>query len=203
LRSSQNQSHRGRPQLGTLPHFSYHLLSRIALALTLAGLAIFPLIQIASTSVRASVPTFTATIVDNAYQPLRINITTGTDVIWTYASTGKVQHTVTSAPNTNTTQGGTPIISSGPLNPGQSFSYIFYKHGSYPIQCAFHPFMNELVNVTGSDVQPPSPPITTPSTDFTPYAIGGAIAAAILVMSAALFVRRRAKKQAALRGSRI
>ena len=200
--SSRNQSHRGRPNWAPLPHFSQHSLSRMALALTLAALTIFPLIQITPTPVRASVPTFPATVVDNAYQPLQINITTGTEVIWTYASTGKTQHTVTSAPNTNTTQGGTPLVNSGPLNPAQNFSYIFYQHGSYPIQCAFHSFMNELVNVTGSDVQPPSSPITTPSTDYTPYAIGAAIAGAILVVgSVALFMRRRTQKIVAPSGS--
>jgi plastocyanin len=179
--------------LGTLPHFSQYALSRTALALILVSLAIFPQIQISPRPVRASDPTFTATIVDNAYQPTRINITTGTQVVWTYASTGKAQHTVTSTPNTNTTQGGTPLISSGPMNPGQSFSYTFYKHGSYPIQCAFHSFMNELVNVTGSDIQPPSL-TTTPSTGYTPYAIGGAIAGVIVIVSVALLVRRRTQK---------
>ena len=187
--------------MGTLPRFSQHSLYGIVLALALASLAIFPPVQILPTAVRASVPTFSATIVDNAYQPQRVNITTGTEIIWTYASTGKVQHTVTSAPNTNTTQGGTPLISSGPLNPGQTFSYIFYNHGSYPIQCAFHPFMNELVDVTGSDVPPPSSPVMTPSTDYTPYAIGGAIAGAIVVVSVALFVRRRTRKLGPLRAS--
>jgi plastocyanin len=179
--------------LGTLPFFSRRSFPRLALALILASLAIVPLTQNSPRPVLSTNPTFSATVVDNAYQPARINVTTGTQVVWTYSSTGKVQHTVTSAPNTNTTQGGTPLISSGPLNPGQSFSYTFYKHGSYPIQCAFHPFMNELVNVTGSDIQPPSPPTTT-TADYTPYAIGGAIAGAIVIASIALFVRRRTPK---------
>jgi plastocyanin len=179
--------------LGTLPHFSQYALSRTALALILASLAFIPLIQNSPRPVQASNPTFTATIVDNAYQPTRIDITTGTQVIWTYASTGKTQHTVTSTSNTNTTQGGTPLISSGPMNPGQSFSYTFYKHGSYPIQCAFHSFMNELVNVTGSDIQPPLP-ATTPSTDYTAYAIGGAIAGVIVIVSFVLLLRRRTQK---------
>jgi len=177
--------------LGTLPFFSRLSFPRLALALILASLAIVPLTQNSPRPVLGTNPTFSATVVDNAYQPARINVTTGAQVVWTYSSTGKVQHTVTSAPNTNTTQGGTPLISSGPLNPGQSFSYTFYKHGFYPIQCAFHPFMNELVNVTGSDVQPPSPPNTTTPTDYTPYAIGGAIAGAIVIISIALFLRRR------------
>lgn len=179
--------------MGTLPHFSRQLLSRIVLAVILASLSFISLTQNSPGSVQASNPTFVATIVDNAYQPTHIDIATGTQVIWTYASTGNVQHTVTSAPSTNTTQGGTPLISSGPMNPGQSFSYTFYKHGSYPIQCAFHPFMNELVNVTGSDIQPVPPAMNT-STDYTPYAIGGAIAAAFVIVSVAIFLRRRTQK---------
>ncbi len=143
--------------------------------------------------VRASTSTYSASIVDYAYQPNVINITTGTEIIWTYVSSGLDRHTVSSKPQTNVTQGGTPLISSGTLNPGQSFSYIFYKHGFYPIQCGFHPTMNSLVNVTGSDLQPP--PVTTPpSVDYTPYVIGGIIAGAIVVASIALFVKRRTKK---------
>ena len=185
--------------MGTLPHFSQYSLSQIALIIILASLTIFPPLQITPRQVQASDPTFSATIFDNYYQPLRISVTTGTVVMWTYSTSGKTQHTVTSSPQTNTTQGGTPLINSGPLNPGQYFSYTFYKHGLYPIQCAFHSFMNELVNVTCPDL--PSPPITMPSTDYTPYVIGGAIAGAILVVSVALFVRGRTRKLGAHRGS--
>ena len=181
--------------MGTLPHFSKLSCSRLAVAMTFAALAVVAITQSIPTRVQASNPTFAATIVDNAYQPTQINVTTGTQITWTYASTGKVQHTVTSAPNTNTTQGGVPLISSGPLNPGQSFSYIFYKHGSYPIQCAFHPFMNELVNVTGSDVAPPSSPAVSP-TDYTPYIIGGIVIATIVIVSGVLFSRHRMTKSA-------
>ncbi|OLE89678.1 MAG: hypothetical protein AUF79_11645 [Crenarchaeota archaeon 13_1_20CM_2_51_8] len=134
--------------------------------------------------------------VDNAYQPSRINVTTGTEVIWTYSSTGKVQHKVASAPNTNTTQGGTPLFSNKPLNSGQSFSCIFYTHGSYPIQCASHPLMNEVVNVTGSDIQPPSLPNTPSSTDCTLYVISGAIVGIIVIVSIILLLRRRSRKLA-------
>jgi plastocyanin len=160
--------------------------------LILTSLSIFPLLQITPRQVQASDPTFSATIFDNYYQPLQINVTTGTLVMWTYSTSGKAQHTVTSSPQTNTTHGG-PLINSGPLNPGQSFSYTFYKHGLYPIQCAFHSFMNEVVNVTGTDLQPP-PPNTTPSFDYTLYIIGGVVAGAIVVASIALFARRRTKK---------
>jgi plastocyanin len=166
------------------------------------SLGLVALAQVSPEAVQATSPTFNATIVDNAYQPTQINITTGTQVIWTYSSTGRVQHTVSSTPNTNTTQGGTPLISSGAMNPGQSFSYIFYKHGSYPIQCGFHPFMNELVNVTGSDIQAPSQRTVTPAIDYTPYIIGGIVAVAIAIASVALFLRRRVRKTGSNSGVR-
>src|SRR5207253_2890171 len=103
------------------------------------------------------------------------------------------QHTVTSSPQTNITQGGDPLINSGPLSTGKSFSYTFYKHGFYPYYCSFHTYMTGWVNVTGSDVQPPSS-TTTPSSDYTPYVIGGAIAGAIVIVAVALFLRRWTKR---------
>ncbi len=189
--------------MGTLPHFCEQSHSEITLALFLASLAVFALPQISPGPVRASDPTYSAMIVDYAYQPQRVNVTTGTQVVWTYATNGKTVHTVTSSPQTNTTQGGTPLLSSGPLNPGQSFAYTFYKHGIYRIQCALHPTipaMNGWVNVTGTDLQPPTP-TSAPSSDITLYAIAGAVAGAIVIVSVVLFLKRRTQKAGALRRS--
>jgi len=177
-------------------------LTTIILTVMLAYLLASPLLALSPRSVQTNNPPRSAAIIDFAFQPQRINVATGTEVIWT--NNGNTQHTVTSSPQTNTTQSGTPLISSGPLNRGQNFSYTFYKHGLYPIQCAFHPAtMNGLVNVTGSDVQPPSQPTTTPSTDYTPYAIGGAIAGAIVIVSIALFLKRRTQKARSTPPSRL
>ncbi len=163
-------------------HFSQRSLAKVVSALILVSVFVSPLFDSCLMPARASNSSYSAIIIDFAYQPLRINVTTGTEVIWT--NNGNTQHTVTSSPQTNTTQRGTPLISSGPLNPGQNFSYVFYEHD---------PTMNSLVNVTGSDLQPP--PVTTPpSVDYTPYVIGGTIAGAVVVASMALFVRRRTKK---------
>lgn len=173
------------------PRFSRSSSTTYILTIIIASLLVIALQDFSPNPVRAASPSQSAAIVDFAFQPQRINVTTGTEVIW--RNNGNAQHTVTSSPQTNTTQTGTPLISSGPLNSGQNFSYIFYKHGLYPIQCAFHPAtMNGLINVTGSDVQPPSPPVT--STDYTAYEIGGAIAGVIVIASVALFLRRRTQK---------
>lgn len=178
--------------MGTLPHFSNNSLSTFSLAFILAILAIFALVQILPRPVGATDPTFPATIVNYTFKPQHINVTTGTQVIWT--NNDGVQHTVTSSPQTNMTQGGGALINSGPLNQGQTFSYIFYKHGFYPYQCGFHPYMTGWVNVTGSDVQPPSsPPMTTSPVDYTPYVIGGVIGA-VVILSVAIFLKRRTHK---------
>jgi plastocyanin len=196
LRSNRNQSHkRGRPISGTLPHFFGHSLSRRTLGFILVGLTVFVTPQIYPRPVLATNSTYHVTIVDFAYQPQHINLTTGMQVTWTYSSSGQTVHTVTSTPQTNVTAGGTPLISSGQLNPGQSFTYTFYKHGIYPIQCALHPTipaMNGWVNVTGTDLQPP--PSSTPSSDSTLYVIIGVVAGALVIVSAGLFFRGRTRR---------
>ena len=181
--------------MGTPPHFCERSFFKIAVALFLASLTAFALPQISPRQVQASDPTYSAMIVDYAYQPQHINTTTGTQVTWTYSSNGQTVHTVTSSPQTNITQGGSPLISSGQLGPGQGFSYTFYKHGIYPIQCALHPTipaMNGWVNVTGTDLQPPL--ASAPSSDITPYVIGGVAVGAIVIVSVILFLKRRTQK---------
>jgi hypothetical protein len=86
------------------------------------------------------------------------------------------------------------LIDSGSMNSGQSFSYTFYKHGFYPYECSFHTYMTGWVNVTGSDVQPPSSTTMPSSTDYTAYIIGGVIAGAVVIVSLGLLFRRRTQK---------
>ena len=197
MRSSQSQNRRGRQHLGTLPHFSRRVQSKIVVALILACTSIALPFQYSLTLVHGSSSPYTATIVDYAFQPVHINVTTGMQVTWTYSANGKTVHTVTSTPQTNTTQGGTPLISSGPLNPGQSFSYIFSSHGFYPFQCSLHPniaAMNGWVNVTGSDVQPP-PPGGSPTTpvNYVQYAIIAAIVGIAIVMALVGYMKLRVR----------
>jgi plastocyanin len=159
-------------------------------------MAVFVAPQISPRTISASNTTYSAIIVDYAFQPQHINVATGTQVTWTYSSNGQTVHTVTSSPQTNTTLGGTPLISSGSLSPGQSFAYTFYKHGLYPIQCSLHPTipaMNGWVNVTGIDIQPP-PPASTPPLELTLYAIVGTTGGIIAIVLIGLFIRRRTQK---------
>ena len=126
----------------------------------LIGFMLLQTIHFSPPLANASGSTYAVDIVDYAFQPLHINITTGTTVTWTYVSSGATIHTVTSDPGTNQSQTGTPLINSGDLSPGQSFSYAFYQPGYYPYQCAVHPTipkMNGWVMVTGNPVTSPSP----------------------------------------------
>ena len=195
MRSSQSQSrNRGRLDHRAPPHFSQRLLRVIVFTLILESLSISTKIQASPKPVQASGSPFPVTIIDYAFQPLHINITTGTEIIWTYVSNGKDVHTVTSSPQTNTTQGGSPLLSSGVLEPGQSFNYLFYKHGFYPFQCSVHPnitSMNGWVNVTGSDLQPP---VTTPPFNYAPYVTIGAIVGIAAVISVVAYTELRTRK---------
>lgn len=145
--------------------------------------------------VKAANPT-SVTIVDYAFQPAKINITTGTMVVWTYTSSGKDFHTVSSKPGTNQTQGGAPLLSSGSLSPGQTFSYTFNNPGIYPYECQFHPtIMSGWVNVTGAPVTPP-PNQTAAPTDYTLAGIIGGLVAAVAGTAAIVVVARKRKRPA-------
>ena len=196
MHSNQNQNrHRGRPVKGARPPFSQYWIRKIITTIALIALIITPALQFSPHLIQGASQTYAVAIVDYAFQPLHINITTGTTVVWTYASNGKTIHTVTSDPGTNQTQGGTALLNSGSLNPGQSFSYTFNQPGFYPYQCAVHPTiatMNGWVNVTGAPVTPP--PAQNPQPNYSIIAVGGAIVAVVAAATLALFVRRKKRR---------
>lgn len=132
-------------------------------------------------------------IVDYAFMPLHLNITTGTEVIWTYVLTGHDRHTVSSS---NSSQSG-PLFASGLLNPGQSFNHTFYNPGFYPYFCAVHPTiasMNGWVNATGSPVTPPSSTMPSGGQPSPFVELGLVVAAVVLTASALFYVRVRRKR---------
>lgn len=137
---------------------------------------------------------YAVTIIDYAFQPLHINITTGTTVTWTYSSSGATIHTVTSDYATNKSSDGTPLLNSGDLNPGQSFSYTFDLPGYYPYQCEVHPTlaaMNGWVRVTGN-------PITSPGSSGStfPWILVTSVAvAAVAAIAVALVVVNHRKSR--------
>ncbi len=188
LRSSPNQKLlRRSPDNGARPFFLK------TFTLLILVFALSPLIHTASISANASGQANVA-IIDNAFLPKHINVTTGTTVIWNYASNWSSLHTVTSVGNT--TQGGSPLLNSGSLSPGHSYSYAFYQPGLYTYQCSYHfttPAMsNAWVNVTGTPV---TPPLTqNPPADYTLITVAAIAVAAVIVATLALFVRKKKRR---------
>src|SRR6266581_9533116 len=196
-RSSPNQKPlRRSPNNGARPLF----LKTLPLLLTLV-IAFIPLIQTGSISAHASGQANVA-IIDNKFLLKHVNVTTGTTVIWTYASNWSSLHTVTSVGNT--TPGGSPMLNSGTLNPGQSYSYTFYQHGRYTYQCSYHftiPAMsNAWVNVTGAPVTPPAS--QNPPPDYTLITVAAGVVAAAIVATLALFIRRKKRGAGLQRATR-
>lgn len=95
------------------------------------------------TTAAANTPTTTPTssgnsvsIANFAFSPTTLTIATGTKVTWTNHDT--VTHTVTAD------QGA---FDSGPLSPGNSFSFPFTKAGTYSYHCNIHHSMMATIVV--------------------------------------------------------
>jgi plastocyanin len=73
---------------------------------------------------------------DDMFAPARIEIATGTAVVWTNNDTR--DHTVTDENDG---------LDSGIIEPGGSWRYVFNRAGTYAIHCTPHPFMTALVVV--------------------------------------------------------
>jgi plastocyanin len=80
--------------------------------------------------------TLRAGIQDFAFQPNRLEITSGTTILWT--NNGQVIHTV-SAENRE--------FDSGPIEPGQRRSITFTRPGTFSFHCTPHPFMRGVIVV--------------------------------------------------------
>jgi plastocyanin len=95
------------------------------------------------TTAPTSAPTMTpastgnsVTIANFAFSPQTLMVKTGTKVTWT--NKDSATHTVTAD------QGA---FNSGPLAPGNSFSFTFTKAGSYAYHCMIHPSMMATIVV--------------------------------------------------------
>jgi plastocyanin len=75
-------------------------------------------------------------IVDNAFEPATLNITTGTTVRWT--NEGQKPHTVTSDKGT---------WGSGEIPPGGEFTATFTKAGTFEYHCKLHSDMKATIVV--------------------------------------------------------
>lgn len=176
------------------PTFLVGFSNQTILLLWLIVLTVSPMTHWIPYQANASSSTYSVSIIDYAFQPLHVNITTGTTVTWTYSVSGSTIHTVTSDSGTNQTN-GRPLLDSGDLSPGQSYSYTFNLPGYYPYQCAVHPTtptMNGWINVTGNPVTVP-PPNNSGNSLLLP--VGVTAVAIVLVLVAFLLFRRRDKAQ--------
>src|SRR5206468_5303858 len=66
--------------------FSQHWIRKIIVTITLVAIVIVPALQFSPRLIQGASQTYAVAIVDYAFQTLYINITTGTKVVWTYAS---------------------------------------------------------------------------------------------------------------------
>jgi plastocyanin len=76
------------------------------------------------------------------YQPAELNVTTGTEVIWT--NHDAIEHSVSA----DIEAAG---FGSGLFTKGEQYSYTFTKPGDYPYHCSRHPSMQGVVRVRTND----------------------------------------------------
>ena len=88
------------------------------------------------TSAARTGPTATAVIKTLAFQPSRIEVTTGTTVAWT--NNDPLEHSVTAIDRS---------FDSGLIASGASWRHTFTKPGTYQFFCQPHPFMKGVVIV--------------------------------------------------------
>ncbi len=199
MRSDRNQRrpHRFRPENGAPLSFCQLLRRAKPILILVLGSISLPLLGQAPPFANAN-QQGNVTIVDYAFRPFRLNATTGTTVVWTYATNGSDIHTVTSD---NKTQDGSPVFSStstnlGILHPGQTYNYTFNLPGSYLYHCGVHPYMKGWISVTGTAITPPSShPPTNAGTLLVVVGVG--VGATVAAGAVSLTYRQRIRKKSA------
>ena len=76
-------------------------------------------------------------MVDNAYRPRSISVPRGTRIRW--INRGNLLHSATST---------TGIWDSGLLDPGEAFTRVFRRAGTFRFKCTIHPTMRGRIVVT-------------------------------------------------------
>jgi len=80
--------------------------------------------------------TVTAAVEDFRFRAARLEVATGTTIIWT--NRGQVTHTVSAEDGS---------FDSGPIEPGERRALTFSRAGTFPFRCTPHPFMTGTVVV--------------------------------------------------------
>src|SRR5215217_7862307 len=106
--------------------------------LRLAALSLVALVLFAPTA-GARGKTMTVSIKGFAFNPPNATVAPGTTVTWVNND---------QAPHTATANDG--AFDSGTLQPGQSYSFVFDKAGTYAYHCNIHPDMTGTITVSGA-----------------------------------------------------
>ena len=93
-------------------------------------------------------------IVDNAFSPRSVTVTTGSTVTWT--NVGSLPHTVTADDGR---------FDSGFLATGAGYRRTFNQPGTFSYLCTIHPEMVGTITVSGTPTGPDSPPPDGPEPD--------------------------------------
>ncbi len=96
----------------------------------------------------AAASTAEVTMPGKFYAPEHLDVLVGTTVTWRNGD--RSTHTVTEDDD---------VFDSGFIRPGQSFSRIFDRSGTYRFHCTIHRFMHGSVSVFGVVLQGPSDPV--------------------------------------------
>lgn len=117
------------------------LLMELAVALcALALLLLLTQLPTPTTHAAAQAPASANVAIGNFFfSPQVITVAAGTPVVWT--NTSGLMHTVTI----------TDVTDSGPIAPGQSFTFTFGLSGTFPYFCAFHPSLMQATAVVTAE----------------------------------------------------
>src|SRR5262249_39894405 len=136
--------------------------------------ALFALLSASGAAARESSEIKRVTITDTGFNPLQVNIGDDDTIVW--ENDGHERHTVTE---------NNGMFNSGPLAPGQTFSFTFNKAGVFSYHDAEHPGLIGKVDAQKdrSKSQPPTATPAPPATT-TPAAIGQAAGATAFLIPA-------------------
>jgi plastocyanin len=95
-----------------------------------------PAPELQADTATAARDTVRAAIEDFVFRPSRLEVASGTTIIWT--NRGQVIHTVTA-------DGG--AFHSGNIEPGEQWGMRYSRAGTYPFHCTPHPFMRGIIVV--------------------------------------------------------
>src|SRR5215212_4779176 len=119
--------------------------------LRLAALSLVALVLFAPTA-GARGKTMTVSIKGFAFNPPNATVAPGTTVTWVNDD---------QAPHTATANDG--AFDSGTLQPGQSYSFVFDKPGTYAYHCNIHPDMTGTITVSGASASASASSSASPS----------------------------------------